>query len=71
MRECGNPGIRECANRIEKEVKPTGGIQWELPFDHAMRAEFAGGLEAVRTEAQAGAARFAGGKGRGGRFDEI
>ncbi len=45
--------------------------QWELPFDHAMRAEFAAGLEAVRTEAQAGAARFASGKGRGGRFDEI
>lgn len=45
--------------------------QWELPFDHAMRAEFAAGLEAVRAGAQAGAARFASGKGRGGRFDEI
>lgn len=45
--------------------------QWDLPFEHAMRAEFAAGLEAVRAEAQAGAARFAAGKGRSGSFDEI
>jgi len=45
--------------------------QWDLPFEHAMRAEFAAGLEAVRAEAQTGAARFVGGKGRGGSFDEI
>lgn len=45
--------------------------QWELPFDHAMRAEFAAGVEAVKAEGQAGAARFASGKGRGGSFEEI
>ncbi|MGE0767606.1 MAG: crotonase/enoyl-CoA hydratase family protein [Hyphomicrobiaceae bacterium] len=45
--------------------------QWDLPFEHAMRAEFSAGLEAVHREAQAGAARFASGRGRGGTFDEI
>lgn len=45
--------------------------QWELPFDHAMRAEFSAGVEAVRLEGQAGAARFAAGKGRGGDFGNI
>ncbi len=45
--------------------------QWDLPFDHAMRAEFGAGVEAVKAEGQAGAARFAGGKGRGGSFKEI
>lgn len=45
--------------------------QWDLPFEHAMRAEFAAAMEAVRKEAQAGAARFASGKGRGGDFDKI
>ncbi|MFM9940906.1 MAG: crotonase/enoyl-CoA hydratase family protein [Hyphomicrobiaceae bacterium] len=45
--------------------------QWELPFEHAMRAEFAAGVEAVRAEGQAGAARFAAGKGRSGSFSDI
>lgn len=45
--------------------------QWDLPFEHAMRAEFAAGVEAVKAEGQAGAARFASGKGRGGSFEEI
>lgn len=45
--------------------------QWDLPFEHAMRAEFAAGVEAVKAEGQSGAARFAGGKGRGGSFKEI
>ncbi|MBS0242394.1 MAG: crotonase/enoyl-CoA hydratase family protein [Proteobacteria bacterium] len=45
--------------------------QWDLPFEHAMRAEFAAGVEAVRAEGQAGAQRFASGKGRGGTFKEI
>ncbi len=45
--------------------------QWELPFDHSMRAEFSAGVEAVRAEGQAGAARFAAGKGRGGDFSNI
>jgi enoyl-CoA hydratase len=44
--------------------------QWELPFDHAMRAEFAAGVEAVKAEGQSGAARFVGGAGRGGAFEK-
>ena len=44
--------------------------QWELPFDHAMRAEFAAGVEAVKAEGQSGAARFVGGAGRGGTFEK-
>ncbi len=45
--------------------------QWDLPFEHAMRAEFAAGREAVLAEGQAGAQRFASGRGRGGSFEEI
>jgi enoyl-CoA hydratase len=44
--------------------------QWELPFEHAMRAEFAHGIAAVEAEGKAGAARFAAGAGRGGKFGE-
>ncbi|MEO8651597.1 MAG: crotonase/enoyl-CoA hydratase family protein [Hyphomicrobiaceae bacterium] len=44
--------------------------QWDLPFEHAMRAEFAHGISAVAAEGQSGAARFAGGAGRGGKFGE-
>ena len=44
--------------------------QWELPFDHAMKAEFAHGISAIAAEGQAGAARFAEGAGRGGKFGE-
>jgi enoyl-CoA hydratase len=42
--------------------------QWELPLDAALRAETEGGM-AVLDEAVAGAARFAGGAGRHGRFE--
>ena len=44
--------------------------QWDLPFEHALRAEFAHGISAVAAEGQSGAARFAGGAGRGGKFGE-
>ena len=44
--------------------------QWELPFEHAMRSEFAHGIAAVQAEGRAGAARFAAGAGRGGKFGE-
>ena len=44
--------------------------QWELPFAHAMAAEFAHGIAAVQAEGRAGAARFAAGAGRGGKFGE-
>ncbi|MGI9422777.1 MAG: crotonase/enoyl-CoA hydratase family protein [Hyphomicrobiaceae bacterium] len=44
--------------------------QWELPFQHAMQAEFAHGVAAIAAEGQDGAARFAGGAGRGGSFED-
>ncbi|MEM7751607.1 MAG: crotonase/enoyl-CoA hydratase family protein [Pseudomonadota bacterium] len=43
--------------------------QWDLPFDHAMQAEFAHGIAAVEAEGKSGAARFADGAGRGGSFE--
>jgi enoyl-CoA hydratase len=46
--------------------------QWDLDYAHAMANEFAHGLKPISAgETQKGAARFAGGKGRGGRFDDI
>ena len=46
--------------------------QWDLEFGAAMANEFAHGLATLKSgESRAGAARFAAGKGRGGRFDEI
>ena len=44
--------------------------QWELPFEHAMKAEFAYGISAVAAEGQSGAAKFAAGAGRGGSFKD-
>ena len=44
--------------------------QWDLPFGHAMQAEFAHGIAAVEAEGKAGAARFASGAGRGGSFSD-
>ena len=46
--------------------------QWDLPFDRAIANEFEHGRKVLASgETAKGAARFAGGKGRGGRFDEI
>ena len=45
--------------------------QWDLPLADALRAEARGGAEPVREGAQAGAARFASGLGRGGDFGAI
>ncbi len=45
--------------------------QWDRAFDDAIRAEFTAGVAVVKSEGQAGAARFAGGKGRGGDFSDI
>ena len=45
--------------------------QWNLDEAGAMRQEFAGGLTVLQSgEAAAGAARFVGGAGRSGRFDQ-
>jgi enoyl-CoA hydratase/carnithine racemase len=46
--------------------------QWVLPLGDALANEFAAGLKTIQSgETQKGAARFAAGKGRGGRFDDI
>jgi enoyl-CoA hydratase len=42
--------------------------QWDLDLVNALKNEARGGIEPLRHEARAGAARFAGGKGRGGSF---
>jgi enoyl-CoA hydratase len=45
--------------------------QWDLAFDAALANEYRLGMEAIASgEALAGAARFAAGRGRGGRFDD-
>ena len=44
--------------------------QWDLPFEHAMKAEFAHGIAAADAEGRSGAARFAEGAGRSGSFDD-
>jgi enoyl-CoA hydratase len=44
--------------------------QWALPWEAAWQNELRGGIEVIRSgETQAGAARFAAGAGRHGRFD--
>ena len=55
-----------CLNADRKAVHR----QWDLPFEHAMKLEFTYGVEVVNAEGQAGAARFASGAGRGGKFGE-
>lgn len=45
--------------------------QWDLTHDEAMANEFALGRVSLAAGSAEGAARFASGKGRGGRFDEI
>jgi enoyl-CoA hydratase len=44
--------------------------QWELPLAEALKREGAGGFPVVQAEAVAGAARFAAGAGRHGRFGD-
>ncbi|HEY4345219.1 MAG TPA: crotonase/enoyl-CoA hydratase family protein [Parvibaculum sp.] len=46
--------------------------QWDLPYDRAIANELEHGRKVLMSgETVKGAARFASGKGRGGRFDEI
>jgi enoyl-CoA hydratase/carnithine racemase len=45
--------------------------QWDLDLEAAFRNELERGRTALKSEAVSGAARFAGGKGRGGDFGEI
>jgi len=43
--------------------------QWDFPLKEAMRNEFEKGFSMVEAEGRAGAARFAKGAGRGGKFE--
>jgi enoyl-CoA hydratase len=46
--------------------------QWDLPLDEALAGETRLGLEVIRSgETRRGAARFAGGAGRHGSFDDV
>ena len=45
--------------------------QWGLPLEEALRHEGHAGVAPLRREAMRGATRFAGGRGRGGAFDDI
>jgi enoyl-CoA hydratase len=46
--------------------------QWDRPLGDALHGEWQCGIEAIRSgETGAGAARFASGRGRGGRFDDL
>ena len=55
---------------LSRDRQMEGLFEEKLPFEHAMRSEFAHGMAAVQAEGQAGAARFAAGAGRGGKFGE-
>jgi enoyl-CoA hydratase len=45
--------------------------QWDFSLEEALRTEGVAGEAPLREGARDGAARFADGRGRGGRFDEI
>jgi enoyl-CoA hydratase len=45
--------------------------QWDLELVEALKNEGREGLQPLRAEAKAGAARFASGKGRGGSFEDL
>lgn len=58
----------ETCMRIDRASAYAG---WSRDLDEALRSEARRGLDAVRADSQAGAARFAAGKGRSGDFSEI
>jgi 1,4-dihydroxy-2-naphthoyl-CoA synthase len=52
---------------VHNAVDPDTAGQWAMGLDDAMRAEYRGGIEVVRSgESQAGARRFSEGAGRHG-----
>jgi enoyl-CoA hydratase len=77
------PGeARAAAEAMAQEIArfPQGAVRADrlgvyashgFPTEEALRREWAGGLEALRTEGLAGAARFASGLGRSGDFERI
>jgi len=74
--------VRQAAEELAREIarfpqaclradRASVHRQSGLPLADALRQELAGGLEALRREGVAGAARFAGGKGRHGDYGDI
>jgi enoyl-CoA hydratase len=46
--------------------------QWDLPLDRALLREYEHGIKTIQSgETREGARRFASGRGRGGRFDDL
>jgi enoyl-CoA hydratase len=46
--------------------------QWDLPLDRALHSEYEHGIRTIQSgETREGAKRFASGRGRGGRFDDL
>jgi enoyl-CoA hydratase len=46
--------------------------QWDLPLDRALYSEYEHGIRTIQSgETREGAKRFASGRGRGGRFDDL
>ena len=77
-----NGAAREAAEALAREIarfpqqclradRASAYAQHDLPLAAALRHEFEHGVDMVRREGIAGAARFASGKGRGGDFEEI
>jgi enoyl-CoA hydratase len=73
---------REVAEALAREIarfpqqclradRASACAQHDLPLEAALRHEFEHGIDMVRREGIAGAARFTSGKGRGGDFEEI
>lgn len=70
---------REAAEKLALEVssfpqaclntdRMSAYFQWDLPLEEALRNEFEKGFPMVEAEGRSGAARFAGGAGRRGKF---
>lgn len=60
--------IARFPQRCLRADRASAFAQWDLPLAEALQHEGAGGYPVVAAEAQAGAARFAAGDGRHGRF---
>jgi enoyl-CoA hydratase len=56
--------------RCMRADRASAYAQWDLPLAEALRREGAGGFPVIEAEAVAGAARFAAGAGRHGRFGD-
>jgi enoyl-CoA hydratase len=82
-RVVGRGRAREEAERLAAEIarfpqlclrsdRRSAYEQWDLPLDRALASEYEHGRRTLESgESREGARRFAGGRGRGGRFDDL